>query len=99
MPGTNEAVLAIGELAAFARRSGDTWFLAAMCGPKAKALRIPLPFLGDGQYQASLVRDDPKADARDGAAVALESTTQQSADTLAIELQPGGGFVARFSRK
>jgi alpha-glucosidase len=90
---------AIGELAAFARRSGATWFLAAMCGPKAKTLRVPLSFLGDGQYQASLVRDDLKDDAKDGAAVVVESTTQKSTDSLTVDLRPGGGFVGRFSRK
>jgi alpha-glucosidase len=84
----------IGELAIFARRTGDTWFLAVMCGPQAKTIQTPLSFLGDGQYKASLVRDSKeKPDA-----VALEDKTAQRGDTLAIEMPNGGGFIARFSR-
>jgi len=53
----------IGELAAYARRKGNTWFLAVMSGPQAKTIRVPLSFLGDGQYKAVLVRDKAGDDA------------------------------------
>jgi len=84
----------IGELAAYARRKGDTWFLAVMCGPQAKTIRVPLSFLGDGQYKAVLVRDR----AGDDAGVEIEHVTHQRGDTLTMELRAGGGFVGRFSR-
>jgi alpha-glucosidase len=83
----------IGELAAFARRTGETWFLAVMCGPQAKTIRVPLSFLGQGRYSASLVRDDKQNDA----AVVLENRTVERGDTLEIEMTNGGGFIARFS--
>jgi alpha-glucosidase len=84
----------IGELAIFARRAGDTWFLAVMCGPQGKTIHVPLSFLGDGRYKGSLVRDNKeKPDA-----VVLEDKTVQRADTLTIEMPNGGGFIARFSR-
>lgn len=84
----------IGELAIFARRTGQTWFLAVMCGPQAKTIQVPLSFLGDGSYKASLVRDDKqKSDA-----VVLESKTVQRSDSLTIEMTNGGGFVGRFSK-
>ena len=86
---------AIGELAIFARRSGRTWFLAVMCGPQAKTIQVPLSFLSDGQYNASLVRDNKeKADA-----VVLENMSVNSSDTLTIEMTNGGGFVGRFELK
>jgi alpha-glucosidase len=84
----------IGELAAYARRTGSSWFLAVMCGPQAKTLKVPLSFLGDGTYKAALVRDDPA----DDAAVRVENTTQKRGDALTITLRAGGGFVARFSK-
>ncbi|UCG55991.1 MAG: glycoside hydrolase family 97 N-terminal domain-containing protein [Phycisphaerales bacterium] len=84
----------IGELAIFARRTGDTWFLAVMCGPQAKTIRVQLSFLGDGRYSASLVRDDKENDA----AVVLQDTTVQRGDTLTIEMINGGGFVGRISK-
>jgi alpha-glucosidase len=86
---------AIGELAILARRTGQTWFLAAMCGPQAKTIHVPLSFLGEGQYNASLVRDNKqKADA-----VVLENMNVRWSDTLTIEMTNGGGFVGRFEEK
>lgn len=84
----------IGELAIFARRTGQKWFLAVLCGPQAKTIRVPLSFLGEGTYKASLVRDDKqKADA-----VVLEDKTVQRSDTLNVEMTSGGGFIGRFSK-
>lgn len=85
----------IGELAVFARRTGDKWFLAVMCGPQAKTIKVPLSFLGDGRYKASLVRDDKENDA----AVVLENRTVRRDDTLKIEMVNGGGFVGRFTKQ
>ena len=84
----------IGELAAFARRKGNTWFVAVMCGPQAKTIQVPLSFLGDGKYDAIIVRDDEKGNA----AVRVEMTTQKRSDSLTIEMRAGGGFMARFSK-
>ncbi len=83
----------IGELAAFARRSGRRWFLGIVNGPAATSLRLPLVFLERGRYEARLVRDDP----RDPAAPRLETADLRRVDTLAIEMPAGGGFVARFT--
>jgi len=84
----------IGELAAFARRTGETWFLGVMCGPQAKTIHVPLTFLSAGQYNASLVRDNKENDA----AVVLEDRIVRRGDVLAIEMINGGGFVGRFTR-
>jgi alpha-glucosidase len=84
----------IGELAAFARRSGDTWFLAVLNGPSARTIRVPLSFIAQGEHQALMIRDRKD----DPAAVQIENTTVRSRDSLNIELSGGGGFIARFSR-
>ncbi len=84
----------IGELSLFARRSGDMWMLAVMSAGPARTIRVPLSFLGEGPYKASLVRDNQeKADA-----VVLESKAVQRSDALTIDLAEGGGFVGRFTR-
>ena len=82
----------IGRLSAFARRKGGMWMLAAMAGREGATLAIPLGFLGDGEYRASIVRDVPG----DPAAVKLEQATVRRRGTLDVRLEPGGGFVARF---
>jgi len=88
------SVSEIGELAAFARRKGDTWFLALMCGPQAKTTHVPLSFLGDGRYDTVLVRDDKVNDA----SVRVDSSTHQRAESITVQMPAGGGFLARFSK-
>ena len=81
----------VGELAAYARRSGDKWFLAVMCGPQPKMIQVPLSFLGDGQYKAAFVRDGDRDDV-----VTIEAATSKRTDSLKLDLRAGGGFVGRF---
>jgi alpha-glucosidase len=83
----------IGEVAALARRKGDTWFLAILNGPTGRTVDVPLGFLGAGKYQALEVRDDENP-----AAVKMEHAAVDGSGTLRIELQPGGGFIGRFTR-
>jgi len=84
----------IGEVAAFARRRGDLWFLAVMNGASARTVRIPLSFLPAGSFRAMLVRDSPD----DAAAVKIENIAAARADAISVDLRPGGGFIARFSK-
>jgi alpha-glucosidase len=86
---------AIGELAVFARRSGDRWFLGVLNGPTPRTLRVGLSFLGKGSYEAVLVRDKGEA----SSAVEIEPRKATARDSLEIVLRAGGGFVARFSRQ
>lgn len=83
---------AIGELAAFARRSGELWFVGVLNGPATRQLELELGFLGKGTYRATLLRDRGE----DGAAVTLEERTVSRHDRVEIPLRAGGGFVARF---
>jgi alpha-glucosidase len=84
----------IGELAAFARRSGSTWFLAVMNGSTARTVKIPLAFLAGGKYQAALARD--RTD--EAAALTIENTFVSRNDSLTVELRAGGGFIGRFAK-
>jgi alpha-glucosidase len=82
----------IGELAAFARRAGTAWYVGVMAGPMARTVRVPLSFLGNGEYQTTFVNDNA-----DGSSVTLERGRRTRTDTLTLELRAGGGFVGRFS--
>jgi alpha-glucosidase len=84
----------IGELAVYARRKGNNWFLAVMNGSQAKNIQIPLGFLS-GNYKAEVAKDDPRSDA----ALIVEQTTYSQGDILRLDLSPGGGFIAMFSKK
>jgi alpha-glucosidase len=85
---------AVGELAVYARRSGDRWFLGVLNGKEPRTLRVPLSFLGKGRYHAVLVRDDRV----NGAAVQLEQREVTARDYVDLSLRDGGGAVVRFSR-
>ncbi len=83
----------IGQVAAFARRKGETWFLAVNNGINAKTVRVDLSFLGQGTYVSTLIRD-----ACEPASVKTEHLTLSRNDVLYIDLRSGGGFVGRFSK-
>ena len=93
----------IRQVAAFARRSGDTWFLAITNGPYARNVQIDLSsFLGKAPQQrgerpasfhATLLRDTGEA-----AALKIEHLTLAPGDSLSVDLRSGGGFVAMLKR-
>ncbi len=82
----------IGELAGFARRSGDIWFVGIMNGLTGRTLRVPLRFLGSRRCRAMMVRDQMDQPA----AVKVENVSVGRGDNLTISMRAGGGFVARF---
>lgn len=82
----------IGEVAAFARRSGRTWFVAVLNGATARTLPLDLGFLGEGTYDALLVGDD-RAQA---AAVTVDRRKMDRRRAFDIDLRAGGGFIGRF---
>jgi alpha-glucosidase len=85
----------IGEVTAFARRKGTTWFLAILNGPTARRLDVSLSFLGAGEYKSEIVRDRPG----ESAAVQIENSRAAARDRVQFELNTGGGFIARFEKQ
>jgi alpha-glucosidase len=83
----------IGELAAFARRSGKTWFLGVVNGPASGIVELPLSFLGEATYKTLLVLD--RMD--DPAALDVTERVSQRRDVLRLELKAGGGAAAHFT--
>jgi alpha-glucosidase len=83
----------IGEVAAFARRRGTTWFVAIMNGPEARNFEITLSFLHRAKYQGLIVSDKLE----DPAAVKVENRTVRVDQSLEIQMRPAGGFIGRFS--
>jgi alpha-glucosidase len=85
----------IGELAIYAQRKGDTWFLSVINGVSPKSLNIPLSFLGKGNYETMLVGDVKE----NSAAVKIENKKMKKDESIEIEMGVGGGFIARFIKK
>lgn len=85
----------IGEAVVMARRKGDTWFLIAINGAQKRSFSIPLSFLNKGPYTIFNLKDDPL----DAANVVVENGVKDNSDTIQLNLQGGGGYIARFSKK
>jgi alpha-glucosidase len=84
----------IGELALFARRSGNTWFVAAMNGPTARTVKIDLAFLGFERAKALIARDRLE----EAGAIEVETRDVSRGQPLEIAMRPAGGFVIRLTR-
>ena len=83
----------IGEVAAFARRSGKTWFLAVLNGQEERSLQFPLSFLGDGWYEGMVLNDRPS----DAAAIKTERVFCRKSDALTGYMRTGGGYIVMFT--
>ena len=85
----------IGKIAAFARRSGDTWFLAVVNGKEAQTIQFPLSFLGEGWYEATVLNDRTT----DAGAIKIERAFCRNSDSLTGYMRNGGGYIVRFKSK
>jgi len=83
----------IGEVAVYARRKGESWFVAVMNGTAPKKIRVPLGFL-KGNYRAEIAKDGAANDAL----VVIEQKKYSANDDLELDLVSGGGFIARFTK-
>ena len=82
----------LGQFAAFARRSGQSWFIGILNGANLpRTYTLDFAFLHDAPYTATFFRDNspwPQGVTVDHRQPAT------SAHSLSINLAPGGGFVA-----
>lgn len=85
----------IGALVAFARRTGDRWFLFILNGSSEEAVTIEgleLAFLGDGVYDAVYLGSDTPTTWLRFEESGVERTAQ-----ISVPMLPGSGFVGMFT--
>ena len=92
----------VGSHAAIARRKGDVWYAGAMTDWNARRLELDLSaFLSEGEWQVEFFRDGPNA-ARAARDFVHGTQTVRvggaSSSVLAVEMAPGGGWTAKFTR-
>jgi len=88
----------IGEWAAVARQKGDEWWVAAMTDWNPRRVEVPLGFLGDGEWQATLWSDGANAD-KVGTDYRRSVRDASATSPLNLDLAPGGGAVVRLRRQ
>lgn len=79
-----------GQMAAFARRRGDQWFIGMINGAMPRRETIALNFLGSGTYKLIELADSP--DREDVFGRSERTVTKK--DTLTVPARKDGGYVA-----
>jgi alpha-glucosidase len=86
----------VGQQVVLARRSGARWYLAAMNGDAPLTLRVPLKFLGAGQWKLRAFADT--AESAQQPEKISDTTSVVTADsTVELSLAPAGGYAAELS--
>lgn len=85
----------VGDYIVMARRKGDKWYVGGLTGRAARKITLDLGFLGEGQWNVELFEDGINAERH---AEDYRKTTGPAAETLEINMAPGGGFAAIFTR-
>jgi alpha-glucosidase len=88
----------IGKYVTIARRSGDTWFVGSITNQDGRTLDVPLRFLDDEEYRATIYSDDSDADPiTNPTAMTVDTSTVSVADTLTAQMVSGGGQAVKLS--
>lgn len=82
----------VGSLAAFARRSRETWYLAIAAAEAAQET-FKLDFLTEGNYTMVLLEEDGKEGFR------RTERPVAAGESIPLDLPRNGGAVARFIRR
>ena len=88
----------IAEYIITARVKDGTWYVGAMTESTGRNFNLPLDFLGEGEYTATICEDGINAD-RYAADYRISMKTVSSKDSLKINMQPGGGYLVRMIKK
>jgi hypothetical protein len=91
----DEMVLLGGEVfeyTAVARRAGNTWLVGAMCDA-ARTIDVPMTFLGDGTYYATIYRDGATQSDLD---VEVKEITK--ADAITLPMKQAGGAAMKITK-
>jgi alpha-glucosidase len=79
----------VGGTVAIARRSGKVWHVGVMADSKGGTVEVPLSFLGNGRYFATMWADD----ALETHGIVKSKTLTRASETLPLVCEAGGGAV------
>jgi len=83
----------VGNYITMARKRGQEWYVGSMTNWEARALNVPLRFLGAGRYIAEIYSDVPEGATTD---VLVRRLPVTSGDVLTANLASGGGQAIRI---
>lgn len=89
---------AISKYIITARKKDGNWYVGAMTDSVSRTFEIPLDFLEQGEYEATICADGINAD-RYASDYKITSRVVTSKEKLSFIMQPGGGYVVRLIKK
>jgi alpha-glucosidase len=94
VPSTWDEVRVIGgrpmENITLARRSGRDWYVGSLTNWDERTVKVPLSFLGDGEYVAEIYADAPDA-AQEATHTTFSKQTVDRTTVLDVHMVSGGG--------
>ena len=88
----------IGEYVIIARRNGNEWFMAAITNWDKREFDLSFSFLENGEYKMEYIQDGINADIR-AIDYKKEMQSVNRSSKIHIQLAPGGGWLARISKR
>jgi alpha-glucosidase len=87
----------VGDYITTARKSGTDWYIGSMTDETGRTLAIPLDFLGEGSFEATIWEDAADADSHPTRLV--KETVRVDQDTvLEAVMAPAGGHVVHIKK-
>ena len=85
----------IGQFIVSARRKGEDWYLGLMTNESARSIAVPLSFLGEGQFNATIWQDGNRV----STLTVIKKQKLNAKSALNFKLAASGGAVAIIKRK
>ena len=87
----------IGKYIVTARHKGNDWYIAGQANWDGRELVLPLNFLGEGTFWATMLTDGINAN-HDAEDYRMSREVHSPSDQMTIKMASGGGFVIKFSK-
>lgn len=90
----------IGEYIVMARQTNDGWLVAAATNETGRTIEVPLDFLDDGVFEATITEDGDDAHyLTNRESLKTTRKTVKPDDRIQLKLAPGGGACVRLQKE
>ncbi len=87
-----------GAYITIARKKNDIWYIGSITNDQSREYKLPLTFLGEGNYQAEIYADATDTDSKPNNLV-LKKMQVTNQSVLDVRLAAGGGLAIRIVRE
>ncbi len=88
----------VGEYVVVARRRGRDWYVGALNNERGREVRVPLSFIGGGDYRLTLYADGARPEDVITISGDLARGRLDGSDGMTLKLAPAGGAAVVFRR-